>query len=335
MHNMKHFTSAFDAQSVRDLIQLGSYLKKYPNAFSDAGKNLTLGTVFMNPSLRTRLSTSKAAQLLGMNLLSINAQSEGWALDFSDAPMNHSTVENIREAAAVMGEYCDILGVRSFPTLNNKQRDDSEQDIIQWMNLSRKPLISLESATRHPLQSLADMMTLQELFPDKKPKVVLMWAPHVKPVPQAVANSFAEWMYFMNTDFTIACPDEVRLNEEFTAHATITNNQTEALKDADVIYVKSWASYAEYGTLHHNAEWMLTSEKLRINPDVKVMHCLPVRRDVELGASILDSSNSVVIQQASNRVPAAQAVLLQMIRDNYRNEIDLSVSEQIALNQLA
>lgn len=332
---MKHFTSAYDVQSIRDLIRLALYLKKNPNAFSDAGKNLTLGTVFMNPSLRTRLSTSKAAQLLGMNLLSINAQSEGWALDFSDAPMNHTTVENIREAAAVMGEYCDILGVRSFPTLNDKHRDDTEQDIIQWMNISKKPLISLESATRHPLQSLADMMTLQELFPNKKPKVVLMWAPHVKPVPQAVANSFAEWMYFMNADFTVACPDEVRLNEEFTAHATITSNQMDALKDADIVYVKSWASYNEYGKLHHNADWLLNADKFQINSEVKVMHCLPVRRDVELGASILDSSNSVVIQQASNRVPAAQAVLLKMIRDNYRNEINLSVSDEIVLNQLA
>ncbi len=332
---MKHFTSAYDVQSIRDLIRLGLYLKKNPNAFCDAGKHLTLGTVFMNPSLRTRLSTSKAAQLLGMNLLSINAQSEGWALDFNNSPMNHNTVENIREAAAVMGEYCDILGVRSFPTLNDKQRDDAEQDIIQWMNISKKPLVSLESATRHPLQSLADMMTLQEICPDKKPNVVLMWAPHVKPVPQAVANSFAEWMYFMNADFTIACPDEVRLNEEFTAHATITNNQADALKNADVVYVKSWSSYADYGKLHHNTDWMLSSEKLHINPDVKVMHCLPVRRDVELGSSILDSPNSIVIQQAANRVPAAQAVLLQMIRENYHNEINLSVCEEIALNQLA
>lgn len=326
---MKHFTSAYDVQSIRNLIRLGLYLKKNPNAFSDAGKHLTLGTVFMNPSLRTRLSTSKAAQLLGMNLLSINAQSEGWALDFSDAPMNHSTVENIREAAAVMGEYCDILGVRSFPTLNDKQRDDSEHDIIQWMNLSRKPLISLESATRHPLQSLADMITLHELFPNKKPKVVLMWAPHVKPVPHAVANSFAEWMYFMNADFTIACPDEVRLSEEFTAHARITSNQMDALKDADAVYVKSWASYADYGKLHHNTDWLLNADKLLINPDVKVMHCLPVRRDVELGSSILDSPNSIVIQQAANRVPAAQAALLQMIRDNYRSEINLTMSEEI------
>jgi len=332
---MKHFTSAYDVQSIRDLILLALYLKKNPNAFPDAGKNLTLGTVFMNPSLRTRLSTSKAAQLLGMNLLSINAQSEGWALDFSDAPMNHTTVENIREAAAVMGEYCDILGVRSFPTLNDKHRDDTEQDIIQWMNISKKPLVSLESATRHPLQSLADMMTLQELFPNKKPKVVLMWAPHVKPVPHAVANSFAEWMYFMNAEFTIACPDEVRLNEEFTAHATITSNQMDALEDADIVYVKSWASYNEYGKLHQNTDWLLNTDKLQINSDVKVMHCLPVRRDVELGSSILDSPNSSVIQQAANRVPAAQAVLLQMIRDNYLSEINLGIIEEITNSQFA
>jgi N-succinyl-L-ornithine transcarbamylase len=289
----------------------------------------------MNPSLRTRLSTAKAAQLLGMNTLSINAQSEGWSLDFSNEPMNHLTVENIREAAAVIGEYCDILGVRSFPTLNDKMRDDSEQDIIKWMNISKKPLISLESATRHPLQSLADMMTLKELFPNTKPKVVLMWAPHVKPVPQAVANSFAEWMYFMNADFTIACPEEVRLNDEFTSHATVTADQNKALQDADIVYVKSWSSYADYGKLHLAPEWLLTPEKMKVSANAKIMHCLPVRRDVELNSALLDSEQSVVIQQAGNRVPAAQAVLLQMIRDNYRAKLNLSTGEITHENSIA
>jgi N-succinyl-L-ornithine transcarbamylase len=331
---MKHFTSAFDVQSVRELIKLALHLKKQPHAFADAGKHLTLGTVFMNPSLRTRLSTAKAAQLLGMNLLSVNAQAESWTLDFSNDPMNHTTVENIREAAAVLGEYCDILGVRSFPTLTDKYRDDSERDIIQWMNISKKPFISLESATRHPLQSLADMVTIQELFPQRKPKVVLMWAPHVKPVPHAVANSFAEWMYFMNADFTIACPDEVRLNEEFTSHATVINDQNAALRDADIVYVKSWASYDEYGKLHNAPDWFLTAQKLKQTADAKVMHCLPVRRDVELSSEILDSPSSAVIRQAANRVPAAQAVLLQLIRDNYRSVLNLTTNETGTINSL-
>lgn len=314
---MKNFTCAYDVPSIPDLLDAAQFLKENPHAFADAGKGLTLGLLFMNPSLRTRLSTVKAAQLIGLNTLSVNAATEGWALDFSTGPMNHTTVEHIREAAAVMGEYCDILGVRSFPSLTDKNADDREHVLLQWMKYSQKPVMSLESATRHPLQSLADLLTIRQLVPNRKPKVVLTWAPHVKPVPHAVANSFCEWMKFAEADFTVACPHAVKLSDEFTQGATVTNNQQEALESADIVYVKSWASYQEYGKLLRDSSWLLTKEKLAATNNAKVMHCLPVRRDVELGSDILESSTSAVIQQAANRVPAAQAVLLSLIRKNY------------------
>lgn len=318
---MKNFTCAYDVPSIRELLDTAQFLKENPLAFSEAGKNHTLGLLFMNPSLRTRLSTIKAAQLLGMSTLTVNAQSEGWALDFSDTPMDHTTVEHIHEAAAVMGEYCDILGIRSFPTLIDRNADDRELVLLDWMKYSKKPVLSLESATRHPLQSLADMLTIKQLFTDRKPKVVLTWAPHVKAVPHAVANSFCEWMKFVDADFTVACPYEVRLNEEFIGDAKVTNNQDAALEGADIIMVKSWCSYEEYGKLHNDPAWLLTKNKLQHTNSAKVMHCLPVRRDVELSSEILESTSSVVIMQAANRVPAAQAVLLSMLQSNFRKQL--------------
>jgi N-succinyl-L-ornithine transcarbamylase len=315
---MKHFTCAFDAPDVPALIQETIDLKNNPHSFSDQGKQLTLGLIFMNPSLRTRLSTQKAAQLLGMNTLIVNSTTDGWALEFGNDPMNGTTVEHIQEAAAVIGEYCDIIGVRSFPSLTNREKDEREEILLQWMKYSGKPILSLESATRHPLQSLADMVTIAEHAKKKKPKVVLTWAPHVKPVPHAVANSFSEWMKFSDAEFVIACPDEVRLNEEYTSSAAITNNQQEALEGADFVYVKSWAQWNDYGKLFLPREnWLLTKEKLSVTNEAKIMHCLPVRRDVELSSSILESKNSLVIQQASNRVFAAQSVLQKMIGKNY------------------
>ncbi len=319
---MKHFTTAFDVHDVPALIQDAIDLKNNSDSFShhDAGKKLTLGLVFMNPSLRTRLSTQKAAQLLGMNTLLVNTATDGWALEFGNEPMRGTTVEHIKEAAAVMGEYCDIIGIRSFPSLTNREKDEREEILLQWMKYSGKPILSLESATRHPLQSLADMMTIQEFSKKKKPKVVLTWAPHVKAVPHAVANSFSEWMKFSDAEFVVACPDEVRLNEEYTSSAIITNNQDEALEGADFVYVKSWSQWNDYGKLFQtNENWLLTNEKLALTNDAKIMHCLPVRRDVELSSSILESKNSIVIQQAANRVHAAQAVLKKMIESNYKN----------------
>ncbi len=326
---MKYFTTAYDTPDVLQLIQDAISLKENPNKFSEIGKNLTLGLVFMNPSLRTRLSTQKASQLLGMNSLLVNTSTDGWTLEFGDSPMNGTTVEHIKEAAGVMGEYCDIIGVRSFPGLTDREKDEREEILLQWMKHSGKPILSLESATRHPLQSLSDMMTIIENSKKKKPKVVLTWAPHVKAVPHAVANSFSEWMKFMDAEFVIACPDEVRLNEEYTTHATITNKQDEALEGADFVYMKSWAEWNNYGKyFSSNENWLLNKKKLSLTNDAKIMHCLPVRRDVEIQSEILESKNSLVMQQAGNRVYAAQTVLKKMIESNYPNHSEKITSKQ-------
>lgn len=319
---MKYFTTAFDVPDVPELIREAIDLKNNPHQFSSIGKNLTLGLVFMNPSLRTRLSTQKAAQLLGLNTLIVNAATDGWTLEFGNSPMNGTSVEHIKEAAGVMGEYCDIIGVRSFPGLTDRLKDEREEILLQWMKYSGKPIISLESATRHPLQSLSDMTCIVENQKKKKPKVVLTWAPHVKAVPHAVANSFSEWMKFMDAEFVIACPDEVRLNEEYTSHATITNKQNEALEGADFVYVKSWAEWKNYGNYFStNEDWLLNSSKISLTNHAKIMHCLPVRRDVEIQSAILESANCIVMQQAHNRVYAAQAVLKKMIGTNYPNQL--------------
>lgn len=313
---MKHFTTVNDITSVDKMVQEALDLKHNPYLFSHLGKHKTIGLIFMNPSLRTRLSTQKAAMNLGMNVMVMNVDKEGWALEMEDgAVMNGSTVEHVKDAAAVMGQYCDIIGIRCFPTLKNKEEDYSENVLVKFMKYCKVPVISLESATLHPLQSLADVITIKENWKRKtKPKVILTWAPHIKPLPQAVANSFSEWMCKADVDFTIAHPEGYELCEDFTKGATITYNQQEALKNADFIYVKNWSAYIDYGKiLCEDKCWMLTNEKLKASNNAKVMHCLPVRRNVELSDEVLDGPNSLVLQQAENRLFAAQAVIKKML----------------------
>ena len=316
---MRLFSSVNDIQNVHDLVNDALALKVNPYAHQQLGKNKTLGLVFLNPSLRTRLSTQKAGMNLGMNVMVMNMDKEGWALETQDGVvMNGTTVEHIREAAAVMGQYCDILGIRSFPKLQNREEDYSEDLFNKFVKFCQVPVVSLESATRHPLQSLADLITIQEYKVAVRPKIVLTWAPHVKPLPQAVPNSFAEWMCRAQDekllDFVITHPEGYELADSFTPGATVTHNQYEALKDADFVYVKNWSSYADYGKIiSEDHSWMLTNEKLKITNDAKVMHCLPVRRDLELSSEILDGPDSLVIKEASNRVWAAQVVLKKML----------------------
>ncbi len=314
---MKKFTSVNDVTDSNALAASALQLKKDPYAFQQLGKNKTIGLVFLNPSLRTRMSTQKAALNLGMNVMVLNMDKEGWALELEDgAIMNGNSVEHIKEAAAVIGQYVDIIGVRSFPGLKDREEDYNEEIFNKFVKYCGVPIVSLESATRHPLQSLADLVTIEELKTKARPKVVLTWAPHIKPLPQAVPNSFAEWMCKANVDFTIAHPAGYELNSDFTQGATITHNQDEALADADFIYVKNWSAYEPYGkVLPGNEDWMLTNEKLKITSDAKVMHCLPVRRNLELSDEILDGPNSVVIHEAGNRVWAAQAVLKAMLEE--------------------
>lgn len=313
---MNLFSSVNDVTDIQKLVSDAISLKKKPFVDEQLGKHKTLGLIFLNPSLRTRLSTQKAALNLGMQVMVMNLDKEGWALETQDGViMNGTTVEHIREAAGVMGEYCDIIGFRSFPGLVNREEDYSENVFNKFVKFCGVPVVSLESATRHPLQSLADLITIEELKKTSKPKVVLTWAPHVKPLPQAVANSFAEWMNKADYDFVITHPEGYDLAPEFVGGATVTNNQDEALADADFIYVKNWSCYYDYGKILTDGEgWMMTQEKLKLTNNAGVMHCLPVRRGLELSHEILDGPNSLVLNQANNRVWAAQAVLKNMLK---------------------
>ena len=317
---MKHFTTVNDVKDLDQLLNDAFELKQDPYAFSHLGKNKTLGLIFLNPSLRTRLSTQKAGMNLGMNVMVMNIDKEGWALEMDDgAIMNGSTVEHVKDAAAVMGQYCDIIGIRCFPALKSREEDYSEKVLIRFMKFCKTPVISLESSTLHPLQSFADLITIRKnwKFPNK-PKVVLTWAPHIKPLPQAVANSFSEWMSKASVDFTITHPIGYELCEDFTKGAKIIYDQDQALKNADFVYVKNWSSYSDYGKiLPVEDNWMLTNEKLKMSNNAKVMHCLPVRRNVELSDEILDGENSLVLQQANNRLYAAQAVLKNILETNF------------------
>lgn len=316
---MKNFISAHDAENIPDLIRKALAYKANPRKDDQLGKNKRIGCLFLNPSMRTRLSTQVAAQQLGMEAIVFNVGSEGWALEFEDgAIMDGTTVEHVKDAAPIMGNYFDILAVRTFPGLKDRAADYSEHIMQQFIKYSGVPVLSLESATLHPLQSLTDLITITENWhSNNRPKVVLSWAPHVKALPQCVANSFAQWVNaWGEADFTITHPAGYELDEKFTKGATITHNQDQALANADFVYVKNWSAVEPYGTLPpFGGDWMLTNEKIRQTRNAKVMHCLPVRRNVELSDEILDGPNSLVTTQASNRVWAAQAVISELLSD--------------------
>ena len=315
---MKYFTTVHDVSDPQVLVDEALQLKKNPFEFSSLGKNKTLGLIFFNSSLRTRLSTQKAAMNLGMQVIVMNIGTEGWTLEYEDGSiMNTSSVEHVKDAAAVVGLYCDVIAVRCFPSLVNRTDDYSEKIMLQFMKYSKKPIISLESATLHPLQSLADVMTIKELKKTDKPKIVLTWAPHIKPLPQVVANSFSEWVLNLNYDLTIVQPKGYELCNDYTRGATIEYDQQLALQNADFVYVKNWSSYSDYGNVARgNEDWMLTKQKLEVTNQAKIMHCLPVRRNLELADELLDGENSLVLNQAENRIYAAQIVLKKIVESN-------------------
>lgn len=319
---MENFISVDDVKDIDALVQKALSYKANPHADKLLGAGKRMGCLFLNPSMRTRLSTQIAAQNLGMEAIVFNVGSEGWSLEFEDgAVMNGSTVEHVNDAAPILGNYFDVLGVRTFPSLKDRKEDYSEHHMQQFIKYAGVPIVSLESATLHPLQSFADIITITENLPPtpkgelKKPKVVLTWAPHVKSLPQCVANSFAQWINALGkADFVITHPKGYELDEKFSGNACITTDQNAALKNADFVYVKNWSSYKDYGKILSSDEsWMLTNEKLRSTNNAKVMHCLPVRRNVELSDEVLDSENSIVTQQASNRVWAAQTILSEIL----------------------
>jgi len=320
---MKQFISVDDVPDIDGLVQKALAYKSQPLIDKALGANKRIGCLFLNPSMRTRLSTQIAAHNLGMESIVFNVGSEGWALEFEEeAIMSGNTVEHVKDAAPIFGKYFDILAIRTFPSLKNREDDYSELYIKQFIKYAGIPVVSLESATLHPLQSLTDVITITENYPQlasgKKPKIVLTWAPHVKPLPQCVANSFSQWMTaWGKADFVITHPEDYELSEQFTKGATITTNQDEALRDADFVYVKNWSTFNDYGRIYSNdPDWMLTQEKLAVTNHAKVMHCLPVRRNVELSDEVLDGPNSLVTQEAGNRVWAAQAVLSTILQSN-------------------
>ena len=321
---MKNFISIDDVTDLDKLIKKALYYKKNPLADKSLGEGKRIGMLFLNPSLRTRLSTQVAARQLGLEPIIFNVDKEGWALEFEEeAIMSGNTVEHIKDAAPVLGKYFDILCIRTFPSLKNREDDYSELYIRQFVKYAGIPVVSMESATLHPLQSLTDVITITESMASdpsiKKPKIVLTWAPHVKPLPQCVANSFSQWINaWGKADFVITHPEDYELDTAFTKGARITHDQDEALKNADFVYVKNWSTYADYGKIYTNdPEWMLTGEKLRVSNKAKVMHCLPVRRNVELSDEVLDGPHSIVTMQAGNRVWAAQAVLSDILQSQF------------------
>ena len=310
---MKKYTEIKDISNLSEMIKEAILIKMQPFEFSELGKNKTLVMLFFNASLRTRLSTEKAARNLGMQVSILNVN-DAWNIEFEDGSiMNANSSEHIKEAAQVISQYADIIAVRAFPTLTDKEKDASEYILNSFIKYATVPIVNMESATAHPLQALTDAITISELSEKRKPKVVLSWAPHPKALPQAVANSFVEMMQKMEVDLTIAHPEGYELYENITKDTPITHNQEAALKDADFVYVKNWSSYKEYGKiLNQDPNWMMTQEKLG---NAKFMHCLPVRRNVVVEDAVLDGNNSIVIKQANNRTFAAQVVLKNILEN--------------------
>lgn len=311
---MKHYTSISDIDNIHTWIEEAKALKEKPLQDIELGKNKTLGLLFFNSSLRTRLSTQKAALNLGMNPIVMNVSGDAWGIEFGDGTvMNGNTAEHIKEAAAVISQYCDIIAVRAFPSLTDRELDESEHVLESFKKFASVPVISMESATGHPLQGLTDAITIVEHAKVSKPKVVLSWAPHIKALPHAVANSFTQAMRKMDVEFVIANPEGYNLNPEITGDTRIYHNQEEAFKDADFVYTKNWSSYEDYGLVDNvDPEWMITKDKIG---DAKFMHCLPVRRNLVVEDAVLDSDSSLVIQQSNNRTFAAQLVLKKILEN--------------------
>lgn len=315
---MKKFTSIKDVHNTKDLINQALKIKANPLKNNELGENKTLVLLFFNPSLRTRLSTQKAAYNLGMNVIVMN-MTEGWNLEFEDGvTMNTDKAEHIKEAAKVISQYADIIGIRTFPSLTDKEKDYQDFILNKFIEHATVPIISLESAIRHPLQSLADLITMQELAKTKQPKVVLTWAPHPRALPQAVANSFAEWVLAAGMDLTITHPEGYELSETFTKGAKIEYDQNKALENADFVYAKNWSSFQDYGQIKStDNNWMISKAKMDLTNQGKFMHCLPVRRNVVVEGAVLDSDYAAVINQANNRTFAAQAVLQYILSNNF------------------
>lgn len=309
---MKHYLSIKDIDSLPEWVFAARKLKQDPLQYNAVGKGKTICLLFFNNSLRTRLSTQKAAMNLGMEVMVMNFGSEGWQLEFEEGNiMNRGTSEHIKEAAQVVSQYCDIVAIRAFAGLKDKEKDEAEEVLNGFVRYANIPVMNMESSVGHPLQALADAITMAEYTSKPRPKVVLSWAPHPKALPHAVANSFIEMMQLQDADFVITHPKGYELNPEITKALPIAYDQKKALENADIVYVKNWSSYSEYGQiLNQDVDWMMTKEKLG---KAKFMHCLPVRRNVVVEDAVLDSDQSLAIEQANNRTYAAQIVLKKIL----------------------
>jgi N-succinyl-L-ornithine transcarbamylase len=312
---MKHFTSVHDLPSLETALETAFEVKKNPYGYKHLGKNKTMILIFFNSSLRTRLSTQKAAMNLGMNAMVLNVNQDGWKLESElGVVMDGDKPEHLREAIPVIGSYCDIIGVRSFAQFENREDDYNEKIINQFVEYSGVPVVSMEAATRHPLQSFADLVTIEEFKKVERPKVVLTWAPHPRALPQAVPNSFVEWMRETDYELVVTHPKGYELAPEFMGDVAVEYNQKKAFEGADFIYAKSWASYTDYGkVLSKERSWTVDEDKMKLTNNAKFMHCLPVRRNMVVTDEVIDSSNSIVIQEASNREVSAQAVLKMIL----------------------
>ena len=314
---MRNFTNVHDFDNLKSALTKARYVKENPYADQILGKNKTLLMIFFNSSLRTRLSTQKAGLNLGMNVIVLDINQGAWKLETErGVVMDGDKSEHLLEAIPVMGSYCDIIGVRSFAKLENKANDYNEVIINQFIQYSGKPVFSMEAATRHPLQSFADLITIEEYKKTEKPKVVLTWAPHPKALPQAVPNSFAEWMNATDYEFIITHPKGYELDEKFVGNALVEYDQSKAFKDADFIYAKNWSAYTDpnYGkVLSTDRSWTVDSKKMALTNNAYFMHCLPVRRNMIVTDEVIESPQSIVIPEAANRVISAQTVLKEIL----------------------
>ncbi|MEM0939153.1 MAG: N-acetylornithine carbamoyltransferase [Bacteroidota bacterium] len=311
---MRHFTSLEDVSDINKLIKKSLEVKKDPFQCTGLGKNKTIGLVFFNSSLRTRMSITRAATNLGLSVITLNVNSDSWKLEFEDGTvMDGASAEHIREAVPILCSYCELLAVRSFPSLINQEEDYSERVLMSFIEHGNVPIINMESATVHPLQSLADVVTILEYQRTHKPKVVMTWGPHIQALPQAVSNSFAQWANAMEYDFVITHPKGLDLDRRFVGEASVEHDQEKALEGADFVYVKNWSSYQDYGKVMSDKSWQMTLEKLKLTNNARLMHCLPVRRNVVISDDALDSEHSIIIPQAENRLYTTQAVIQQIL----------------------
>ncbi len=314
---MRHFISVSDVPDLQEAVALARELKRNPHGFARLGQNKTMALLFFNPSLRTRLSTQKAAMNLGMHTMVLNIGEEGWKLETgTGVVMDGDKAEHLKEAVPVIGSYCDIIGVRSFARFESREEDYGETILKQFTGYAGVPVVSMEAATRHPLQSFADVMTIEELKTRKSPKVVLTWAPHPRALPQAVANSFVEWTTRAGYEVVVTHPEGYELAPEFMSGLKAEYDQEKAFREADFIYAKNWASYQSYGqVLCRDRSWTVDARKMALTCDARFMHCLPVRRNMIVTDEVIDSNASVVIQEAANREWSAMAVLKMILED--------------------